>query len=88
MKLFKLLLPAALVCGAANASFIVYTEQGTVSGSFGGVGFTDATMTLVLTGDTSNVIEPVLRAVRERGARNGRNQRTRLRDLFGFDNRV
>jgi hypothetical protein len=58
LKLFKLLLPAALLCGAANASLIVYTEQDTVSGSLGGVGFTNATMTLVLTGDTSNVTNP------------------------------
>jgi hypothetical protein len=58
VNLFKLLLPAALLCGAANANLIVYTEQGTVSGSLGGVGFTNATMTLVLTGDTLNVTNP------------------------------
>lgn len=40
----------------AEAIPITYTESATVSGSLGGVAFSDALMTITLTGDTANVM--------------------------------
>jgi PEP-CTERM motif len=48
-----------LVCGAvaAHADTITYTETATASGTLDGTGFTNALVTLMLTGDTTNVID-------------------------------
>ncbi len=52
MALLSLTLTLAV---SAQASIIVYTESGTMTGSLGGTAFTNALVTFTLTGDTSGV---------------------------------
>lgn len=66
MRMFTRFLPAlalglagtALQTSAAFAVPITYTENATATGSLGGVAFTDATVTLTMMNDTTNVTNP------------------------------
>ena len=60
----RLLVSVAVTVGVlgwaapTKATPITYTLESTASGSLGGTTFTDALVTLTLTGDTSDVFEP------------------------------
>ncbi len=61
MKTRNLCLPIFLVCLTsmhAHASSFTYTETATASGSLIGRAFTNSTIDLILTGDTSNITNP------------------------------
>jgi hypothetical protein len=53
--LLAALIAAGIFSSAASASPIVYTDVTTASGTLGGTAFTDALITVTLTGDTSDV---------------------------------
>lgn len=55
MTWFKTGILAALCCVMAGAEPITYTEQQTGSGSLGSTSFTNALVTIVLTGDTTAI---------------------------------
>ncbi len=54
-EMFTSLLVEAILCGAASAATLTYTEQAPASGSLGSQPFSDALVTLTLTGDTNSV---------------------------------
>jgi hypothetical protein len=57
MQRFVMVLAAiGILGGIASAAPIVYTVTTTATGSLGGSTFTDASVTVTLTGDTSNVV--------------------------------
>ena len=51
-----MILAVALSCSVAHATSITYSLTTTASGTFGGSPFTNAQVTLTLTGDTANVV--------------------------------
>jgi hypothetical protein len=55
-RLLATLLAAALSCSIAHATAITYSLSTTASGSLGGSPFTNALVTVTLTGDTANII--------------------------------
>src|SRR5579862_1176439 len=54
-SLVAILAVTYILGGVASAAPITYTETLTASGTLGGTTFTDALVTVTLTGDTSNV---------------------------------
>jgi hypothetical protein len=52
-----LLITTGALSTHASASMVVYTETADITGSLGGVALTDKTLTLTMTGDTSNVVD-------------------------------
>ena len=68
---------------------ITYTEQATASGSLNGVAFTDKTVLLTMTNDTTNVINPltgIFENVSERADKsNSKRRRCRRSDVYQFN---
>lgn len=50
------LIATGILGGVASAASITYTESATVSGTFGGTPFTNALVTVTLTGNSANVM--------------------------------
>jgi len=57
MRVFLSMMVAFCVVGSAGP--ITYVEQGSESGSLGGVSFTNALVTITVTGDTGMVLTPI-----------------------------
>lgn len=60
MKVFSVAILSLVgcLCAPLSASILTYTDQAIASGSLGGTAFTNALVTLTLTGNTSSVTSP------------------------------